>query len=331
MQLSGSATALRRRRFLGIVGAFGIAATSMVGISSSTALAAGFPVPSPINVTNIKSTSFDLQVGRVGAIKYYEYSATAPGQATLNAIIGTTKATLTVHQNTDYALRVRQVNLNPFSAGPFSAPITVHIPAYVAPAQPTAPGSLQVVAVTGTSATLSWTPSSDATFAASTLTYRYFLDGKLAGTGRPTGATIDLSSGTTYRVEVDAVNPAGVRSNRASATVTTSGAAVAVNRPTAPANIRVIGIGTSYVSLDWDRSSDPLYPNTSLLYRIFVDGVPNGQFDGYQSCQYCFDPGFTGGGAIFLSPSTTYTIGIVARNPDGSESALSTIIATTNP
>jgi hypothetical protein len=113
-------------------------------------------------------------------------------------------------------------------------------------------------------------------------------------------------------------------------TVTTPGVAPVVSRPTAPPNLRVTGISTSSVSLDWDRSSDPIFANTDLLYRVFVDGVPNGQFDGYQGCPYC-DPGFTGGGAIFLNPQTTYTIGVAARNPNGVESVLATIVVTTTP
>jgi hypothetical protein len=72
---------------------------------------------------------------------------------------------------------------------------------------------LSAAAVTGTAITLTWTPSTDPTFAASTLKYRYFLDGKLAGTGGPTGATVAVSPGTTYALQVDALNPNGVRSD----------------------------------------------------------------------------------------------------------------------
>lgn len=310
----------------------GIAVASVVGLAGEPAAAASFPVPSPINVTNITFKSFDLQVGRTGTVKTFEYRLNG-GQASSGGsagIVGTTKASIGVKQNTDYSLVVREINIHTGVGGPFSAPKLFHTPAYVAPPKPTAPGSLSAAAVAATAITLTWTPSTDPTFAASTLKYRYFLDGKLAGTGGPTGATISVSPGTSYAIQVDALNPNGVRSDRASVSVTTPGIAPVVSRPTAPPNLRVSGLSTASVSLNWDRSSDPLFANTDLRYRVFVDGVPNGQFDGYQGCVYC-DPGFTGGAAIFLSPQTTYTIGVAARNPNGVESVLSTIVVTTAP
>ncbi len=332
MQLVRPVPLSRHRRFLSALGVIGIAAASVVGLAGQPAAAASFPVPSPINVTNITFKAFDLQVGRAGAIKTFEYRLNGGFvSGGSEGIVGTAKAQIGVKQNTDYSLVVREIDIHTGVGGPFSAPKLFHTPAYVAPPKPTAPGSLSAAAVTGTAITLTWKPSTDPTFAASTLKYRYFLDGKLAGTGGPTGATIAVSAGTTYAIEVDALNSNGVRSSRASVSVTTPGIALVVGRPTAPPNLRVTGIGTASVGLGWDRSSDPLFANTDLLYRVFVDGVPNGQFDGYQSCTYCFDPGFTGGTAIFLSPQTTYTIGVAARNPNGVESVLSTIVVTTNP
>ena len=315
---------MRRRRFLAMLGVTGMVAGSAISLIVQPAAAASFPVPSPINVTNITATSFDLQIGRVGAVKQFEYTLTSAASTT-GGIFGTYKGTVTVKQNTDYSLKVREVDIHTGDGGPFSVPKLFHTPAYVAPPKPATPGNVTATAVTQTSVTLSYTSSPNA------VTYRYFLDGKLAGTGGPTGATIAVSPGTTYAIQVDAVNAAGVRSNRASLTVTTPGTAVAVSRPSAPPNLTAGVPRTDGVSLFWDRSSDPVFPNTDLLYRVFVDGVPNGQFDGYQSCQYCFDPGFTGGGAIFLSPQTTYTIGVAARNPNGVESVLSTIVITTAP
>ena len=322
----------RHRRYLASLGVIGIAVASVVGLAGQPAAAASFPVPSPINVTNITFNRFDLQVGRVGAVKTFEYRLNGglPSSGGSEGIVGTYKATIGVKQNTDYSLVVREIDIHTGVGGQYSTPKLFHTPAYVPPPKPTAPGGLRATAVTATAITLAWTPSTDTTFAASTLTYRYFLDGKLAGTGGPTGAAIAVSPGTTYAIQVDALNPNGVRSDRASVSVTTPGVAPAVSRPTAPANLRVTGISTASVSLDWDRSSDPLFANTDLNYRVYVDGVPNGQFGGYQACVYC-DAGFTGGSATLLSPQTTYTIGVAARNPNGVESVLSTIVVTTTP
>jgi hypothetical protein len=311
----------------------GIAAASVVGLGSEPALAASFPVPSPINVTNIRFNKFDLQVGRAGAIKTFEYRLNG-GQSQLGGsggIVGTAKATIGVlKQNTDYSLTVREIDIHTGVGGPFSTPKLFHTPAYVAPPKPTTPGNLTVSAVTGTALTLAWTPSTDPTFAASTLTYRYFLNGKLAGTGGPTGATIAVSPGTTYAIQVDALNTNGVRSDRASASVTTPGIAPVVSRPPVPANLRVTAIDAASVSLSWDRSTDPLFPNVSLNYVVYVDGVGNGAFGGYPGCAYC-DADVTGGIASILNPQTTYTIGVATRDLNGVESALSTLVVTTTP
>jgi hypothetical protein len=272
----------------------------VVGLAGGPASAASFPVPSPINATNITFSKFDLQVGKAGAVKTFEYrlnggTAASGGSA---GIIGTTKASIGVKQNTDYSLIVREIDIHTGVGGPFSTPKLFHTPAYVSPPKPTTPGSLQATAVTTTAITLTWTPSTDPS--ASALTYRYFLDGKLAGTGGPNGATIAVSSGTTYAIQVDALNANGVRSDRASLSVTTPGVAPVLSRPTAPLNLRVLGTSTASVSLNWDKSSDPLFADTALSYRVYVDGVPNGQFGGHQSCVYC-DPGSTGGAAVSLA------------------------------
>jgi chitodextrinase len=333
MQLLQRVPLSRPRRYLAALGVTGIAVASVVGIAAQPAAAASFPVPSPINVTNITFNKFDLQVGKVGAVRTFEYRLNGGQQVAggLGGIVGTYKASIGVlKQNTDYSLIVREIDIHTGVGGPFSAPRLIHTPAYVAPPKPTTPGSFRTTAVTSTAVTLAWSPSTDPTFAASTLKYRYFLDGKLAGTGGPTGATIAVSPGTTYAVQVDALNPNGVRSDRASLTVTTPGIAPVVSRPTAPANLRVTSTTAGTVGLNWDQSTDPLFASTDLAYRVYVDGVPNGQFGGLQGCVYC-DPGFTGGAATGLNPQTSYTIGVAAINPNGVESVLATIVVTTTP
>ena len=168
----------------------------------------------------------------------------------------------------------------------------------------------------------------------SALTYRYFLDGRLAGTGGPTGATIAVSPGTTYAIQVDALNANGVRSDRASINVTTPGIAPVVSRPTAPPNLVVTGSSTYSVGVNWDRSSDPVFANTDLFYRVYVDGVLNNIAGMNGNCAYCFETGpngIPGSDARNLNPQTAYTIGVAAVNPNGVESALSTIVGTTTP
>jgi hypothetical protein len=333
MQLVQREPLSRHRRYLAAIGVTGIAVASVVGLAGQPAAAASFPVPSPINVTNTTFNKFDLQVGRVGAVRTYEYRLNG-GQSVaggLGGIIGTYKTSIGLpKQNTDYSLTVREIDIHTGVGGPFSAPKLIHTPAYVAPPKPTTPGSLRTTAVTSTAITLAWTPSTDTTFAASTLTYRYFLNGKFAGNGGPTGATVAVSPGTAYAIQVDALNPNGVRSDRASISVTTPGIAPVVSRPPVPANLRVTAVDAASVSLGWDRSSDPLFPNDTLNYVVFVDGVVNGSVGGYPGCAYCaFD--FTGSTAIRLNPQTTYTIGVASQDFNGVQSALTTIVVTTTP
>jgi hypothetical protein len=330
MQLAQREPRFRHRRYLAALGVSGIAVASVVGLAGQPASAASFPVPSPINVTNITFNKFDLQIGRVGAVKTFEYRLNG-SQAATGGIIGTYKTSIgLLRQNTDYSLTVREIDIHTGVGGPFSAPKLIHTPIFVAPPKPTVPGSLRAAAVTSTAITLTWTPSTDPTFAASTLTYRYFLNGKFAGNGGPTGATVAVSPGTVYAIQVDALNTNGVRSDRASVSVTTPGTAPVVSRPPVPANVRVTAVDSASITLGWDRSTDPLFPNADLNYVVFVDGVVNGSVGGYPGCVYCaFD--FTGSTAIRLNPQTTYTIGVAAQDFNGVQSALSTIVVTTTP
>jgi hypothetical protein len=333
MQLVQREPLVKHRKYRAALGVMGIAVASVVGIAGEPAAAASFPVPSPINVTNITFNKFDLQIGRVGAVRTYEYRLNGGQAATggSGGIIGTYKSSIgLLKQNTDYSLVVRELDIHTGVGGPFSAPKLFHTPAYVAPPKPTTPGSLQATAVTATAVTLTWTPSADTTFAASTLTYRYFLNGKFTGNGGPTGATVTVSPGTAYSIQVDALNPNGVRSDRASISLTTPGIAPVVSRPPVPANVRVTAVDAASISLGWDRSTDPLFPNVNLNYVVYVDGVVNGSFGGYPGCAYC-DVDITGGIASRLSPQTTYTIGVATQDLNGVQSALSTIAVTTTP
>jgi hypothetical protein len=334
MQLLQRAPLSRHRRYVATLGVMGIAAASVVGFTGQPAAAASFPVPSPINVTNITFRGFDLQVGRTGAVKTFEYRVNG-GQGSPGGyagIIGTYKATIGAKANTDYSVVVREVDIHTGVGGHFSAPKVFHTPVYVAPPKPTVPGNLRATTVTGTAVTLAWSPSTDP--GASALTYRYFLNGKLAGTGGPTGATVAVSPGTAFAIQVDALNASGVRSDRATVSVTTPGVAPVVSRPTAPTNLVVTGSSTFTASVNWDRSSDPLFANTDLFYNIYVDGVLNNVAGLDGNCAYCGPVGpngIPGGTARNLLPQTTYTIGIAAVNPNGLESELTTTLATTTP
>jgi len=87
---------------------------------------------------------------------------------------------------------------------------------------PTTPGSLSASSVTQTSASLSWSASSDNVGVDS---YNVYVDGSLDGTASSTSYSLSgLSAGTTYAVSVTAEDAAGNTSGAASINVTTQSA-----------------------------------------------------------------------------------------------------------
>ena len=88
---------------------------------------------------------------------------------------------------------------------------------------PTAPGGLHATGVTGTSATVAWTASTDNVGVTG---YTVYNGGATAGNTTSTSYTVPgLTCGTSYTVAVDAYDAAGNRSGKASVTVTTSACA----------------------------------------------------------------------------------------------------------
>lgn len=101
-------------------------------------------------------------------------------------------------------------------------PITLIRPRFVKEAPPTAPGPLSTPSATETSITISWAASSDDT---GVKQYEVFVGGESAprlSTGTTTATVSGLACGTTYAVEVLAVDGAGNRSARTSGQLSTA-------------------------------------------------------------------------------------------------------------
>ncbi|MGI9113159.1 MAG: InlB B-repeat-containing protein [Gaiellaceae bacterium] len=102
-------------------------------------------------------------------------------------------------------------------------------------APPTAPGTLALRSATRTGIVVGWTASTDSTGVAG---YRIYLDGTAAGETTATEYSFaSLACGRSYSIEVDAVDPGGNRSPRATLTAATRPCALAA---------RLAGVGVVY-------------------------------------------------------------------------------------
>ncbi|WP_454044311.1 glycoside hydrolase family 6 protein [Cellulosimicrobium sp. Marseille-Q8652] len=137
---------------------------------------------------------------------------------------------------------------------------------------PTVPAGLVAGATTATSASVSWTASTDDS---GVTAYTVLVDGAPVGTTSSTSYTVTgLAADTTYAVTVRARDAAGnVSAASAPLSVTTdegSGPGGDTQAPTAPAGLRVSGVTTSSVSLAWNASSD----DTGVTgYRVYRGGT----------------------------------------------------------
>lgn len=181
-------------------------------------------------------------------------------------------------------------------------------------AAPTVPANLTAV-LTGTTADLSWTPSTDDTAVTG---YRITRNGAVHTTVlNPFYNNSGLAVGT-YSYTVAALDGAGNRSaesNIVSVTVQPP-PATDTTAPTVPANLRATVVGTT-VSLNWDASTD----DTAVTgYRISRDGTVVS----------------TTGDTTFVDsgrPAGTYTYTVMAfdgaANTSGPSSSVSATVAST--
>lgn len=167
---------------------------------------------------------------------------------------------------------------------------------------PTTPGSLQSSNVTATSATLSWTASTDNVGVTG---YNVSRNGVPLSTVTSTSfADAGLSPGTTYAYSVVAIDGAGNTSSAASLDVTT-GTTTDTQAPTTPGPLTFTSVTANSVTLNWGASSD----NTSVTgYRVSRDGTV---MTTVNALTYTDSP---------LTPSTTYAYSIVALDASGNAS-----------
>ena len=164
---------------------------------------------------------------------------------------------------------------------------------------------------TQTSATLSWTASTDNVAVTG---YRLFQGGSQVGTSATTSfGYTGLTCGTTYTLGVVAFDAAGNVSGTATKSVTTA-ACADTTPPSTPAGLATSAVAATSATLSWTAATD----NVGVTgYRLFQGGSQVGT-----SATTSF--GYTG-----LTCATTYTLGVAAVDAAGNVSGTATKSLTT--
>ena len=176
---------------------------------------------------------------------------------------------------------------------------------------PTTPTNVAASNIQATSATISWTASTDDVGVTG---YEVFRNGVSQGTtaGTSFNAT-GLSPATSYTYTVSAFDAAGNTSSLGSVTFSTlSGADT--TPPSTPTNVTASSIQTTTATISWTASTDDVGVTG---YEVFEDGVSQGTTAG------------TSFNATGLSPGTTYTYAVSAFDAAGNNSGLGSTSFTT--
>lgn len=188
---------------------------------------------------------------------------------------------------------------------------------------PTAPTNLVVTAVTETSVSLAWGPSTDNS---GSFSYVICCAGTTVTVGQAvTSHTIEgLKAGKTYTLRVYAKDAAGNLSASSNpVTVTLPGQVAAPTKPV----VTVSDVGPTHVSLGWSSTDD----GPIIWYTISIDGQPVSTLSsrtGTFTCSEVLVPT----GCVPLNQETTYTFTVRARDVDGNLSPVSDpVIVTTRP
>ena len=182
---------------------------------------------------------------------------------------------------------------------------------------PTTPTNLRVTSLSHESVTLAWDPSTDNS---GSVTYSVNKDGQsfTVPQGRTT-YTIDwLSPGRTYSFYVTASDKALNQSGKSNTvTVTTPQDTTAPTAPALSGSVR----GPSQVSLTWTRSTDD--HSDFVGYRIFANGA--------QVTEHVNWYGETSVVLRHLTPATSFTFTVQARDSNGNTATSNAVTLTTEP
>lgn len=182
---------------------------------------------------------------------------------------------------------------------------------------PTTPTNLHTTAITQTSVTLAWNPSTDNS---GSVTYRIQMASIYNSSAMETTQTsltwTSLSTNTTYSFYVFAFDRQGNRSaNSNTLTVTTPADTTPPTSPELSGSV----LGPSQVSLSWTASTDDTQW-WSLTYKVFVNGSPatHVNWDAERRVHL-----------RHLAPATTYTFTVQAQAASGTTAFSNAVTLTT--
>lgn len=151
---------------------------------------------------------------------------------------------------------------------------------------PTTP-TLTLTGVTQSTASLSWTASTDDSGQPG---YRVLVNGEPAtvrfggsAPGVRTATVRHLTPGTTYTFTVRAADAAGNLSPPSNAVTATTRPSADVTPPTAPSGLRIVRDSGCDVTLTWTASTDDTEPASAIEYEVAVNGAIQEIFVGVTS------------------------------------------------
>jgi chitodextrinase len=202
------------------------------------------------------------------------------------------------------------------SAAPKPKPTTTTTTSPADRNAPTAPANLRVTGTTTTSASLAWDASTDNS---GTFSYVVKQDGHLSWTVNQTQTSYTLtwlSPGRTYSFYVYAVDrDLNVSSTSNTVTATTQ---PDVTPPSAPV-LSVTNVSPSQIWLTWTESTDEIWPST-VGYTIYVNGTPATSLNWINHREVSLR---------HLSPGTTFTLKVTARDGGGNATDSNAVTVTT--
>ena len=265
--------------------------------------------PTPVTASNVTDSSADItwnaSTDNVGVTGYDVYV-----NGTLDGSTASTSYSLSgLSPETTYSVGVKAKD----AAGNESAEGTTSFTtgAFVDSVDPSEPTDLSSSNEMTTSADISWTASTDNVGVTG---YNVYVDGTLNGSTTSTSYSLTaLSPATTYSVAVEATDAAGNTSTQASIDVTTL-TPPDETVPSTPTSVASSNVTDSSADITWDASTD----NVGVTgYDVYVNGTLDGST---ASTSYSLSG---------LSPETTYSVGVKAKDAAGNESAEGTTSFTT--
>jgi chitodextrinase len=223
------------------------------------------------------------------------------------------------------ACAVAAIALTVAIGAPVSAGVDGRPPPTVDRTPPTQPTGLRVTAVTQTTVTLTWNPSTDNVGVVSYSLWGEGLSGVVSvAHPQTTGTWSGLRPGQTVTFRVRAFD-ARYNGSLDSAPVTVTTVAD-TTPPTTPSDLKVSSVTASTVLLTWNSGTDQFSP---VRHEVLVNGVPTGNALSTVPPGTFPRPAVQGAWVRQLDPSTSYEFSVRAVDPSGNVSGTSNALSAT--